>query len=150
MLDEACQIIKRMWTEDSVDHDGRFWKLTGALCNPKPVQTKIPLVVGGSGERKTLRVVAKHADEWNFPAAMGAGPDDFARLSGVLDEHCAAIGRDSGEIRRSVQLFIDPEQPEQAKLQLDQLEVYEKAGADHAVLSFYSPPSKELLRSVAP
>jgi F420-dependent oxidoreductase-like protein len=150
MLDEALTVIKRMWTEDAVDHDGRFWKLQSALCNPKPVQGRIPVVVGGSGERKTLRVVAKHADEWNFPAAMGAGPDDFERLSGVLNEHCAAVGRDASEIRRSVQLFIYPENPQMAKLQLDSLDEYEKRGADHVVLSFYSPPSRQLLEELAP
>jgi F420-dependent oxidoreductase-like protein len=149
MLDEACTLIRRMWSEDEVDHSGRFWKLDRARCNPKPVQGRIPMIIGGSGERKTLRVVAKHADEWNFPAA-GAGPKEFARLQGVLDDHCAAVGRDPTRIRRSVQLFITPSNQEQTRSQLDSLGDWEDAGAQHIVFSFYSPPSRELLQSLAP
>lgn len=151
MLDEACQIIRRLWTEDAVDHDGRFWTLREARCNPKPVQESIPMVIGGSGERKTLRVVAKYADEWNCPlSGPDASPDSFRRLSGILDRHCEAVGRDPRQIRRSVQMFILPANAERTKAQLDELGAYEEAGVEHVVLSFYSPPSRDLLESLAP
>ena len=81
MLDEACEIIRRLWTEEKVDHDGRFWTLKDALCVPKPVQERIPIVIGGSGPKKTLRVVAKHADEWNAPAASA---EEYRRLAAIL------------------------------------------------------------------
>ncbi len=149
MLDEAAGIIRRMWSEDTVDHDGTYWKLREARCHPKPRQAHVPMVIGGSGRRKTLRVVAKHADEWNFPAVTGE-PGLFVELMGVLDEHCAAIGRDPGSIRRSVQLFIYPDDTEAAERVLSQVGEYESAGASHIVFSFYSPPSRELLASVAP
>ena len=150
MLEEAIVIIRRMFTEDQVDHDGRFWTLTQARCYPKPVQAHVPLVIGGSGEKKTLRLVATYADEWIFPAAFGAGVKQFTRKMAVLDEHCAAVGRDPREIRRSVQLFITPSDAEATADILNHLDDYEKAGAEHLVFSFYSPPDYELLASVAP
>ena len=149
MLDEALVIIRRMFTEDRVDHQGRFWTLTQARCYPKPVQSHIPIVIGGQGERKMLRLVAAHADEWNFPA-LGRGPKEFRHKMSVLDDHCAAVGRDPHEIRRSVQMFITPSDPAGTKEVLGQLGEYEAAGAEHIVFSFYSPPDRALLESVAP
>ena len=101
-LEEACRMIKLLWTEDSASFDGGHYRLVDAVANPKPVQQLPPIWIGGSGERKTLRVVAEHADVWNM---AGGDVDEGVRLSGVLDEHCAAVGRDPAEVRRSVQLF---------------------------------------------
>jgi F420-dependent oxidoreductase-like protein len=147
MLDEACEIVRRLWTEDRVDHSGRFWTLHDAICEPKPVQAKIPIVIGGSGPRKTLRVVAKHADEWNAPAADAA---EYRRLSGILEEHCAEVGRDPSEIRRSVQQFIFSNDDETISALPGQLEDLEEAGVQHVVLSFYTPPSRDILERLAP
>jgi F420-dependent oxidoreductase-like protein len=151
MLDEACGVIRRLWTEESVTHQGRFWTLTDAPANPKPVQDRVPMVIGGTGERKTLRVVARHADEWNFSPMqdLGAeGPREFARLSRVLDDHCEAIGRDPKEIHRSIQMALRPDDHEQVAAGLRLLEEFEGAGAEHAVLGFASPPSRSLLESL--
>jgi F420-dependent oxidoreductase-like protein len=147
MLDEACEIVRRLWTEDRVDHSGRFWTLHDAICEPKPVQAKIPIVIGGSGPRKTLRVVAKHADEWNAPAADAA---EYRRLSGILEEHCSDVGRDPSEIRRSVQQFIFANDDATISALPGQLEDLEEAGVQHVVLSFYTPPSREILERLAP
>lgn len=147
MLDEALQVITSLWTEDKTSFKGSFFELKHAVCNPKPVQQPKPwVVVGGNGPKKTLRVVAKHADEWN---AIGE-PDEWARLNAILNEHCAAIGRDPSSIRRSVQLFIHPATEGQPGEQLAKLSAYEDAGCEHAVLSFYQPPSRALLESCAP
>jgi alkanesulfonate monooxygenase SsuD/methylene tetrahydromethanopterin reductase-like flavin-dependent oxidoreductase (luciferase family) len=101
-LDEACQIIKLLCTEERTSFEGTHYTLRDALANPKPVQRPYPpFWIGGRGERKTLRVIAQHADVWNAP---GGEPDEVARLAGVLDAHCADIGRDPAEIRRSVQI----------------------------------------------
>jgi F420-dependent oxidoreductase-like protein len=149
MLDEACEVIRRLWTEESVTHDGRFWTLKGARCNPKPVQSKVPIVIGGSGPNLTLRVVATHADEWNAPG-VGLTPSGYAELAERLEEHCAEVGRDPAEIRRSVQLFIFPESAEQVERLPDDIAAFEEVGVQHVVLSFYQPPSSELLATLAP
>jgi alkanesulfonate monooxygenase SsuD/methylene tetrahydromethanopterin reductase-like flavin-dependent oxidoreductase (luciferase family) len=98
-------MIKLLWTQERGDFDGRHYRLADAIANPKPVQTPHPPIwIGGSGERKTLRVVAEHADVWN---AAGGDAAEVARLSSVLDRHCADVGRDPAEIRRSVQVRFD-------------------------------------------
>jgi alkanesulfonate monooxygenase SsuD/methylene tetrahydromethanopterin reductase-like flavin-dependent oxidoreductase (luciferase family) len=101
-LDEACTVIKKLWTEPKADYEGRYYRLEEALAEPKPVQRPHPPIwIGGSGERKTLRIVAEHADVWNF----GGGPVETAvQKNEVLDRHCADVGRDPAQIRRSVQL----------------------------------------------
>jgi F420-dependent oxidoreductase-like protein len=102
-LDEACRLMKQLWQEETTTFEGKRYRLADAIANPKPVQRPHPPIwIGGRGERKTLRVVAEHADVWNAPAGE---PDEVARLSAVLDGHCEAVGRDPGEIRRSVQIF---------------------------------------------
>jgi F420-dependent oxidoreductase-like protein len=102
-LDEACTVIKRLWTQERTSFAGRFYTLTDAIAEPKPVQRPHPPVwIGGSGPRRTLRVVARHADVWN---ANGKTLEDDVRSSGLLDEHCLAIERDPGTLRRSAQLF---------------------------------------------
>jgi alkanesulfonate monooxygenase SsuD/methylene tetrahydromethanopterin reductase-like flavin-dependent oxidoreductase (luciferase family) len=95
-----------MWTEDEqFDFDGRYYQLTGAICEPKPVQRpRPPILIGASGERLALRVVAEHADIWNCPTRVSI--EEFRHKSAVLDEHCAAIGRDPSEIVRSVQILV--------------------------------------------
>jgi F420-dependent oxidoreductase-like protein len=104
-LSEACHVLKLLWTQDVSSFSGRHYQLTNAIGNPKPVQNPYPpLWIGGVGERKTLRVVAEHADVWNAP---GGDPDEVARLSAVLDDHCRAIGRDPATIRRSVQFRFE-------------------------------------------
>lgn len=98
MMDEAVEIIRKLWREDIVDFEGDFYKLKGAYCSPKPVQSPLPpITIGGGGERFTLRAAAKWADRSNF----FGDSEEFARLSRILDEHCAAVGRDPSEIERS-------------------------------------------------
>jgi alkanesulfonate monooxygenase SsuD/methylene tetrahydromethanopterin reductase-like flavin-dependent oxidoreductase (luciferase family) len=105
-LDEACVIVKRMWSEAlPFDFNGRHYRLRGAICEPKPVQRPHPpIVIGAAGERTALRVVARHADIWNCPTRGSV--EEFRHKSGVLDEHCAAIGRDPRQIVRSVQVLV--------------------------------------------
>src|SRR5437773_11883991 len=90
-LDEACQVMKSLWTQHRSQFTGRYYQLSDAPLEPKPVQTPHPeLMIGGGGERVTLRIVAKHADHWN----VRGGPKVLARKGAILDEHCAAVGRD--------------------------------------------------------
>ena len=109
-LDEACTLIKRLWTEyQPFDFNGRRYQLHGAICEPKPVQRPGPPIMSGAGgERSALRVVARHADIWASPTFTAA---EFRRKNAVLDEHCAAIGRDPADITRSVQVFFTAQEP---------------------------------------
>ena len=89
-LDEALQICKLMWTEDRASFAGRHYRVVDAWCNPKPVQQPYPpIMIGGGGEKVLLRIVAQHADRWNF----GGSVADFKRKVAILDDHCRAIGR---------------------------------------------------------
>ncbi len=97
-LDEAVQICRLLWTQTTSDFQGQYYQLKGAPLAPKPVQKPHPpIVIGGSGEKLTLRVVAKFADEWNVVGS----PSMYAKKARVLEEHCRAIGRDPKSIRRS-------------------------------------------------
>jgi F420-dependent oxidoreductase-like protein len=102
-LDEACQVVKALWTERRSDFKGRHYQLSDAPLEPKPVQRPHPeLMIGGGGERVTLRIAAKHADHWN----VWGGPEILTRKGKVLDEHCAAVGRDPRTIVRSANLAL--------------------------------------------
>jgi F420-dependent oxidoreductase-like protein len=103
MLEEGLEIMKAMWTEDVVDYDGRHYRLQGAICQPKPLQSPhIPLWVAGGGEQLTLRVAARHAQYTNF----GVKPEWFSHKSDVLAGHCRDVGRDFDEITRSANFNI--------------------------------------------
>ncbi|HEY2384688.1 MAG TPA: TIGR03560 family F420-dependent LLM class oxidoreductase [Terriglobia bacterium] len=102
-LDEACQVILSLWTQTRSNFEGRYYRLSDAPMDPKPVQKPHPeLMIGGGGERVTLRIVARHADHWN----VWAGPKVLARKTAVLEEHCAKAGRDSRTIARSVNMAL--------------------------------------------
>jgi len=97
-LDEALQVCKRMWTEEKASFSGRHYRVTDAYCNPKPVQKPYPpIMIGGGGEQKLLRIVAAHADRWNF----GGSVEEFRRKLPILAGHCAAVGRDPAAIEKS-------------------------------------------------
>jgi F420-dependent oxidoreductase-like protein len=102
-LDEACEVIRSLWTGSRSDFDGRYYQLSNAPLDPKPLQKPHPeLMIGGGGERVTLRVVARHADHWN----VWGGTQVLARKSAILEQHCAAVGRDSKTIMRSVNMAL--------------------------------------------
>ncbi len=107
MLDEACRVLKALWTEERATFKGRFYQLDAAIAEPKPIQKPHPPIwIGGSGPKRTLRVVAKHADVWDASAPT---PDQRHALVKILDEHCAKVGRDPATIRRSHQIRVDEE-----------------------------------------
>jgi F420-dependent oxidoreductase-like protein len=102
-LDEGLQVMKLLFTEKKASFEGRHYKIADALCNPKPVQKPHPpITIGGSGEKKMLRIVAQHADRWNLPA----GYDSFERKYGILKDHCKAVGRNPEDIEVSEQLLV--------------------------------------------
>src|SRR5260370_64756 len=104
---EGCELIRLMWTETAPDFDGKYYQLKKAYCEPKPIQKPYPpFVIGGGGEKLTLRVVARYANIWNF---AGGTVEDFRHKNVILDNHCAAIERDPPTIERSIQLLINPD-----------------------------------------
>src|SRR5581483_12374033 len=94
-LGETLEILRRMWTEERATFTGRHFRVEGAVCDPKPVQRPLPIMIGGGGERVLLRHVARHADIWNN---LGAYHGDVARKRDILAGHCRAIGRNPAEI----------------------------------------------------
>ena len=96
MMGEEAVILKSLWTEPRTTFSGRYYQLQDAMCEPKPVQPRIPLWIGGSGERVTMRHVAAQADGWN---TFDMPVEEFEHKLGVLDGHCRDVGRDRSEIR---------------------------------------------------
>jgi F420-dependent oxidoreductase-like protein len=94
-LGETLDILRRLWTEERTTVRGRHFTVTDAVCNPKPAQRRLPILVGGGGEKVLLRHVARHADVWNN---LGAWHADVARKREVLLGHCRAVGRNPAEI----------------------------------------------------
>jgi alkanesulfonate monooxygenase SsuD/methylene tetrahydromethanopterin reductase-like flavin-dependent oxidoreductase (luciferase family) len=142
-LAEACTVIRRLWTEDKpFDFHGSYLSLTGAFCNPKPVQRPGPPIVIGGRAAATLRVVAEHADVWNFPggdveAAVGRGA--------LLDRICAEIGRDPASITRSLVLPVSYDHPGSTR---DAIAEAVGAGFRHIVLSLPAPYRENVARWV--
>ena len=96
-LEEACQIIKGLSSNEHFSFNGEHYQLQDAPLEPKPQQTKMPLMIGGGGEKRTLKITAQYADEWN----VWGDVDILRHKMGVLDQHCESVGRDPQEIERS-------------------------------------------------
>jgi F420-dependent oxidoreductase-like protein len=101
-LDEACQVIKALFSQPRANVQGKYYQLTDAPLEPKPVQKPLPLLVGGGGEKVTLRIAAQYADEWNY----WGDPATIRHKMAVLDRHCEDIGRDPRSIARSAQSLL--------------------------------------------
>lgn len=107
-LDEACQVIKLLYNEGSASFNGRYYQLDNASLEPKPVQSPLPLLIGGGGEKVTLKITAKYADAWN----VWGTPDVLEHKMAILDRHCADVGRDPKSIKRTAValLFLSEDQ----------------------------------------
>ncbi len=101
-LDEAAMLVRRLLDGELVTHEGPIYPMHDALVTPRPVQVKLPIMIGGSGPKKTLLTLARYGDQWN---SMGT-VDKLARRDAILREHCASIGRDDAEIERTTTLDI--------------------------------------------
>jgi len=101
-LEESVGLVRRLLDGERVSHEGRFYNFKDALCEPRPLQDRLPILIGGSGPRKTLRTVALHADLWN---AYGT-PETLAASDAILREHCEAVGRDEATIERTFTMNV--------------------------------------------
>ena len=164
-LEEAVQIIRKMWTEDHASFKGEFYEIKNAYCIPKPIQKPYPpILIGGSGEKKTLKLVAKYADACN----VFGSPETVKRKFSILREHCRAVGRnyydivktklgavvidkDSDTLRRRVSEafnkwpdemrneFVIAGNPDEVRRKI---ETFRDVGVDYMIVSF--EPKREL------
>jgi F420-dependent oxidoreductase-like protein len=131
-LEEACRVLTALWTEKRATFDGTYYQVREAFHEPKPVQRPHPpLVIGTSGERVGLRIVARHAQEWNM--AKGT-PEEFGRRSALIDAYCREIGRDPDEVERSMQ-FLPEVMGSDAVALASRALAFAAAGATHLIFS---------------
>ena len=101
-FEEATQILISLLRDQRTTFDGTYFRVTDAPNQPAPVQNPIPVLIGGGGEKRTMRIAARFADEWN----SWTTPDVLAHKVGVLHKHCSDLGRDPSEIRVSTQALM--------------------------------------------
>jgi F420-dependent oxidoreductase-like protein len=154
-LAEAVKIIKAMWTEDEARFAGKYYRVDGAINQPKPLQKPHPpLWIAGGGEKLTLRLAAEEADYTNWAGRV----ENFVRKGKILEAHCEAVGRDPAEITRSliVQMLVDPDEASieraagqipsfrteamstygSAEKVIDRLGEYKEAGCEYFIVYF--------------
>jgi F420-dependent oxidoreductase-like protein len=171
-LGEALPLIRRLLDGETVTDDGRFYRFRDAICAPHPIQGHLPILIGGSGPRKTLPLVARYADLWN----MYGTPDEVAAADRVLRGACEAVGRDPATIERTVNLncvirrdreaaerawasWRDSHLPQEDERALDAggslddvaatLAAYRDVGFTHPVLIFRAPFDVETMDRLA-
>src|SRR5574341_1027574 len=128
MLEEGAQVIRALWSGQPVSFNGKYYQLDQAETHPLPIQNPMPLIMGGKNEHRTLRIVAEHASEWN---CTYIGVEAFGHKSRVLEEHCAAIGRDPRTLRRSLMIpFVIGE---------DDATLHKRVNAHHAMSPNWIP-----------
>jgi F420-dependent oxidoreductase-like protein len=139
-LEEACRILEALWTQPRATVEGDHYQVREAFHEPKPVQRPHPpLVIGTGGERVGLRIAARHARTWNMPRGT---PEEFARKSALLSQHCREIGRDPAEVERSIQFLPDAMGGDIVGRARDFL----AAGATHLIFSCPTPYSAAAAR----
>jgi len=126
-LEEGIHVLRALWEEPVANYAGEYFQLDDALCEPKPLQDRVPIWIGGVGERRTLQLVARYAGGWNAPYLTVA---DWQRLSGVLDEWCERVGRDPSQIQRDVNLsfHLAADESDRPRAQAHFEEVFGPAG----------------------
>ncbi len=159
------QCLRGLLHDDVTDFTGTHFSLTSARNEPRPVQDKLPIWIGGGGEKRTLKIAAKYADGWNVPFI---GPDTFAHKRAVLHGFCESVGRDPAEIRCAINVgiasddanlrhqfgaiadFVRPGVLTGTDEQiLDQVGKYVDAGADQLNISLRAPFDMGLLERVS-
>ena len=142
-LEEACQVLTGLLSErESTSFSGRYYQLAGARCDPKPVQRPLPLCIGGSGAKRTLRTVARYAQHWNFDTGT---PTLFSRSREILRQHCAEVGRDPDDILLSAQVRFAGDPTRTAA----DAAAFGAAGAELIIVSLPPPHAPDVLQPLA-
>jgi alkanesulfonate monooxygenase SsuD/methylene tetrahydromethanopterin reductase-like flavin-dependent oxidoreductase (luciferase family) len=144
-FEEAVEVIDSLLAHEITTFQGKYFQLEQARCEPKgPQRPRPPIVIGGGGEKRTLRIAARFAQHWNLPFAT---PEVFRKKNEILLAHCEAVGRDSSLIMRSVQIESTADQ--------DPAEVADKAamlfaaGVDQVILTLRTPYRAERVAVLA-
>ena len=143
-FEEGVEVVLSLLTEDETSFQGRYYQLTNARCEPKGPQQPPPLVIGGVGKRRTLRIVARHAQMWD---SLFVPPSEWPALHQVLVEHCAAVGRDPSEITSVAHVKYNA--GENANVLAEQAFAYGEAGVNLVVFSMIAPLSAASLEPLA-
>lgn len=144
-LEEACQVLIGLLSQETTDFSGRFYQLKAARNEPKgPQRPHPPICIGGSGEKRTLRITAKYADHWNF---VGGPPDLFAHKRNVLMGHCTAVGRDPSEIKLSAHIWFDA--AHDFHKVVDEAAGFKEEGLDLAIVYLPQPLDAAVLEPLA-
>jgi len=134
-FEESVQVIRSLLANETTSFEGKYFQLENARCEPKgPQAGAIPVVVGGRGEKRTLRIAARYADHWNLPFAS---PEEFRQKYQVLLGHCEAVGRNPDEIECSVQIALAPD--EDPRESADAAAALFEAGVDTVIYSLRVP-----------
>jgi F420-dependent oxidoreductase-like protein len=145
-FDEACQILVGLLSEEVTDFDGEYYHLTEARCEPKGPQTPHPpILIGGTGEKRTLRAVARYAQLWD--ASGAATPEDFAHKREVLGAHCRDIGRDASEITTTRHVWVGP--GKESEQVVEEVAAFASQGLDVAIIYLLPPLDPAMLAPLA-
>lgn len=147
---ETLQICRQMWGEDNGAYEGQHYQLAETWCVPAPIQRRIPIMIGGSGERKTLRLVAQYADACN----LFGEPDVVSHKLDVLRQHCDDVGRDYVSIKKTVMARAGTDPIGDQDGFVRQMEAYAAIGVELVTISHDGVDpvgwTKRLLETVAP
>ena len=148
MLEEAIQICEQMWSDNNGPFAGKHYQLEETLCSPQPIQRpRPPILLAGSGEKKTLRLVARYADSCNI---RSTNPEDTERLLAILDAHCETEGRDPASIERTIVTRFDPgANGERASQEVDRLARFAAIGIQAALGSVVNAHDPGVMEAMA-
>jgi alkanesulfonate monooxygenase SsuD/methylene tetrahydromethanopterin reductase-like flavin-dependent oxidoreductase (luciferase family) len=143
-FEEGVEVVLSLLTKDETTFEGQYYQLVNARCEPKGPQQPPPLVIGGVGKRRTLRVVARHAQMWD---SLFIPPAEWPALHQVLVEHCEDIGRNPSEITSLTHVkFTGGDDPKQLA---EKAAAYGEAGVDLVVFSMFAPLTAASLEPLA-
>lgn len=165
-FDETCEALNLLFAQHRTTYNGKHVRFNDAPLDPKPVQSPLPILVGGGGEKRTLKIVAKHAHQWN----VWATPEIFAQKLAILNQHCADVGRDPATIQKTIAalLFLTEDKAVADKLRAselprpsiignaqevaDQVNAYAALGVDEIIIPGFTFPNsgaaEPMLRAV--
>lgn len=141
-LEETLHVVRQMWSAEDGQFDGRHYQLAETICSPQPLH-RVPVMIGGNGERKTLRLVARYGDACNVVVGADDGPEMLRHKFGVLQQHCEDAGTDHAAIRRTI-LWPHPFDPARDSDRfLDRMAAFAEAGVQEVHVAPLGPAADD-------